>query len=57
MPNKKTKIQTPYGEAYLYIYDRLLIQGKIVSSGDSVDYMQYAHTASVPTHKFKQLQN
>jgi len=52
--NTRIKIKTPYGEAYLYIYNKKLKGGKIISSGDVLDYTQYTDSVNTPIHEFKQ---
>lgn len=54
--HNRTKIQTPYGEAYLYVNNQVIKEGKIIPSGDLVDYLDYAEAGIIPTHKFKELQ-
>lgn len=46
--NKRTKIETPYGDAYIYVNVRKLNSIKAISCGDLVDYLQYNTQLELP---------
>lgn len=48
--NTRKKIQTPFGEAYVYINNEMLNKFKIIQNGDLKDYFEYNNSINVPIY-------
>ena len=53
--NIRKKINTPYGEAYVYINNIIIKEAKIISSGDWKEYLEYRDHVETPKLKFEKL--
>ena len=53
--NIRKKINTPYGEAYVYINNSIIKEAKIISSGDWKEYLEYKNRIETPKLKFEKL--
>lgn len=53
--NIRKKINTPYGEAYVYINNIIIKEAKIISSGDWKEYLEYRDRVETPKLKFEKL--